>query len=117
MLFSLNCSEHPTYYVKQDISGDSWDEMVYSFKKMVSMQYQEWYEYIWQSLDPHEKFFFESICLNTAPVEHDWRTSLKKLSYFLARKSGRKTKVFIDEYEAPYNCAYECGYFDKVHFF
>jgi len=80
---------------------------------MVSVLYKESYEYLGQSLDPDEKQFYESIRFNTAPAEH-WGDSLQRLSYFLARKSGRKAMVFIDEYEAPINCAYEHGYFDKV---
>jgi hypothetical protein len=102
----------PTY-VKQDITGDSWEEMLGSFRVMVSVLYKESYEYLGQSLDLEEKEFFESIRLNTAPVER-WRISLKRLSNFLARKSGRKAMVFIDEYEAPINRAYEHGYFNKV---
>ena len=103
----------PTY-VKQDITGDSWEEMFGSFRVMVSDLYKESYEYLGDSLNAGEKAFFESIRLNTAPVEH-WRISLKRLSNFLARKSGRKAVVFeIDEYEVPNNCAYERGFFAKV---
>jgi hypothetical protein len=71
------------------------------------------YDYLENSLKPGEKAFFESIRLNTAPVER-WRISLKRLSDFLARKSGRKAMVFIDEYEAPNNRAYELDFFAKV---
>jgi len=102
----------PTY-VKQNITGDSWEEMLGSFREMVSHLYEESYEYLEDSLKPGEKIFFESIRLSTAPVER-WRISLQRLSYFLARKSGRGAMVFIDEYEAPINGAYEHGFFDKV---
>ena len=102
----------PTY-VKQDIIGDSWEEMLESFREMVSDLYKESYGYLEHSLKPEEKAFFQSIRLNTAPVER-WRISLQRLSYFLARKSGRGTMVFIDEYEAPNNRAYELGFFAKV---
>jgi hypothetical protein len=100
-------------HVKQDITGSSWEEMLLSFRGMVSGLYKEWHLYLEHSLDPEEKAFFESVRLNTAPEEH-WRTSLKRLSFFLARKSGRKVMVFIDEYEAPINDAYEGSFFDQV---
>jgi hypothetical protein len=80
---------------------------------MVSALYKEWYQYFEHSLDPEEEAFFESIRLNTASVEH-WMHSLEQLSRFLARKSGRGAMVFIDEYEAPNNRAYELGFFAKV---
>jgi hypothetical protein len=83
---------------------------------MVSGLYEESYEYLGQSLNPGEKEFFESIRLNTAPVER-WRNSLKRLSYFLARKSGRGAMVFIDEYEAPNNRAYEHGFLAQANEF
>jgi hypothetical protein len=102
----------PTY-VKQNIIGDSWEGMFWSFRVMVSVLYKESYEYLGQSLDPEEKEFFESIRFNRAPVEH-WGNSLQRLSYFLGRKSGRGVMVFIDEYEAPINRAYEHGFFAKV---
>jgi hypothetical protein len=63
---------------------------------------------------PLMQAFFESICLNTASVEH-WGNSLKQLSAFLAWKSGQGVMVFIDEYEVPNNHAYELGFFTEVH--
>jgi hypothetical protein len=80
---------------------------------MVSEIYKEWYQYLKDSLDPEELEFFESIRLNNAFVEH-WSHSLKRLSTFLARKSGRRVIVLIDEYEAPNNRAYEHNFFAKV---
>jgi hypothetical protein len=65
----------PTY-VKQNIAGNSWEGMFWSFREMVSDLYKESHEYLWNSLNPGEKAFFESIRLNTAPMEH-WRNSLK----------------------------------------
>ena len=103
---------HPTY-VKQNIIGDSWEGMFRSFRVMVSVLYKESYEYLGQSLDMEEKEFYESMRFNRAPAEL-WGDSLQRLSYFLARKSGRGVLVFIDEYEAPDNRAYELGYFDQV---
>ena len=100
-------------YVKQNLTGNSWEEMFWSFRVMVSDLYEESYEYLGQSLDPEEKEFYESIRFNRAPAEL-WGNSLQRLSYFLARKSGRGVMVFIDEYEAPDNRAYELGYFDQV---
>jgi hypothetical protein len=50
-------------YVKQNITGDSWEEMFSSFRGMVSDIYKEWYEDLGLSLDPEEKAFFASIQL------------------------------------------------------
>jgi hypothetical protein len=111
-VFLSKLFRQPTY-VKQNIIGNSWEGMFWSFTVMVSNLFNESYEYLEHSLKPGEKAFFESIRLNTAPVEH-WKISLQRLSYFLARKSGRGTMVFIDEYEAPNNRAYELGFFAKV---
>jgi hypothetical protein len=83
---------------------------------MVSKLYKGYFEYLGHSLDildPDEKAYFESIRLNTASVEH-WGKSLEQLSDFLARKSGQKVIVFIDEYNAPSSFAYESGYFAQV---
>ena len=103
-------------HVKQDITGDSWDEMFGSFRHMVSKLYEEWSEYLGKSIyKRHEVEFFESILQNTASV-HNWKVSLLALSQFLARKSGRRVMAFIDEYETPNNFAYKYGYSDKVRF-
>jgi len=67
-----------------------------------------------QSLMPSERSYFESILNKTAMVA-DLKTSLYKLSHFLARKFHREVIVLIDEYEAPNNRANEHGYFGKVH--
>ncbi|KIL69450.1 hypothetical protein M378DRAFT_157725, partial [Amanita muscaria Koide BX008] len=96
----------------KNITGGSWEEMFASFRVMVSNLYKEWYQYLGDSLDPEEKRFFDSIRLNTA-VEY-WIHSLNQLTGFLAQKCGRKVMVFIDEYEAPNNRAYELDFFDKV---
>ena len=99
--------------MKQNIIGDSWEGMLWSFRVMISVVYEEWYEYLEHSLNPGEMEFFESIRFNTAPEER-WMNGLKRLSDFLAWESGRKVMVFIDEYEAPNNRAYELGFFAEV---
>jgi hypothetical protein len=103
---------HSTY-VKQNITGNSWEDMFSSFKRMVSNLYKEWYQYLEHILDPEEKAFFESIRLNTAS-EGDWRDGLQRLSVFLARKSEQGAMVFIDEYEVPNNRAYDHGFLAQV---
>lgn len=47
-------------------------------------------------------------------MEDDLTWSLCKLSFFLARKFCRSVIVLIDDYEAPINHAYDCGYFYDV---
>jgi hypothetical protein len=69
---------------------------------MVSNLYNEWYGYLEPSLQgPEETAFFGSIRHNTTNSTERWMTSLKRLSIFLARRSGRGVMVFIDEYETP----------------
>lgn len=84
-----------------------------SFKEMVSEVYREWSWYLKGSLNPEDQEFFDSICRQTASVEK-WKTSLKRLSTFLAEKAHQKVMVFVDEYETPNNCAYEHGFFKEV---
>jgi hypothetical protein len=87
--------------------------MLSDFKTLVSLLYRGWEDCLMQSLKPGDKTYFDTICLKTA-TNADLKKSLYKLSYFLRRKFGRKVIVLIDEYEAPFICAYEHGYFDKV---
>jgi hypothetical protein len=100
-------------YMKQRITGTSWDEMLDSFKTMVSLLYAKWKKYLWDFLDPEQQETFQSIRRKTAS-DGDLRISLELLSLFLAEKSGQKVIVLIDEYEAPNNRAYEHGFFKKV---
>lgn len=58
----------PTY-VQQEITGTCWDEMLLSFRHMISNICQDWHQYLGDSLHPQEKIFFESIRLNTAQLE------------------------------------------------
>jgi hypothetical protein len=102
-------------YVKQNLIGLSWKEMLSAFKILVSELYMKWEDCLVQSLTPVEKTYSESICLEKA-TEADFANSLYELTRFLTRKFGRKVIVLIDEYDAPINCAYEFGYFDKVRF-
>lgn len=44
----------------------------------------------------------------------DYLNSLKKLSYFLRKDSGRKTVVLIDEYDVPLEHAYSNGYHKEM---
>ena len=52
-MFARQLFKQPTY-VKEDITDDSWEEMFWSFRAMVSDLYKQSYEYLGQSLDPEE---------------------------------------------------------------
>ena len=99
--------------MKQNIVGDSWEKMFWSFRELVSRLYRDWYGYLLDSLSPADQPYFESICANEAPEER-WTNSLLRLCEFLAQKSQRKVMVFVDEYEAPNNCSYNHDFFEKV---
>jgi len=100
-------------YVKQKITGTSWDAMRDSFKSIVSVLYGDWHEYLWDSLDLYDQKTFQSIRSKEAS-DAELRASLDLLSQFLYKKSGWKVIVLIDEYEAPNNRAYEFDFFEDV---
>jgi hypothetical protein len=99
--------------MKQNIVGDSWENMFWSFRELVSRLYRDWYGYLLDSLTPADQQYCESICANEAPVKI-WTNSLIRLCEFLTRKSQRKVMIFVDEYEAPNNCSYKHDFFDRV---
>jgi len=98
-------------YMKQLIYGTSWDRMLTSFKMMAVDLYEKWREYLWDSLSEWKQIIFQSLEDMKAS---DTILSLKLLSQLLAKKSGHKVIVLIDEYEAPNNRAYEHGFFNEV---
>ena len=111
--YSLELCRVPAY-MKQMITGTSWDDMLDSFKEMVSLLYEIWREYLWDFLDPVEQEIFQTI-LSKEASDATLRLSLELLSKFLAKRSGRKVIVLIDEYEALNNRAYEFNFFQQVH--
>ena len=99
--------------MKQRITGTSWDEMLGSFKGMVSKLYEEWKEYLWDSLSKKYQITFQSL-IDESASHVTLRASLVLLTQFLGKKSGRKVIVLIDEYEAPNNRAYDFDFFKQV---
>ena len=89
----------PTHLV-QKVAGGSWDATLGNFRTLVSNLYREWQEYLWDSLTPQSRTAFLSILSKTAPVDN-WTNSLAELSHLLAKKSGRKVIVLIDDYDPP----------------
>ena len=99
--------------MKQKINGTSWDGMLASFKRMVSLLYQDWRVYLWDSLSEPNQKSFQSL-ENEEASDATLRGSLELLSQLLATKSGRQVIVLIDEYEVPNNRAYELDFFKQV---
>ena len=97
----------------QNLVGQTWEQMLWSFREMVSELYKNWYEYLRPCLNLAEQALFEAICDNVA-LEKFWMHSLKNLSTFLVRKSRQRVIVLIDEYDAPLNLAYEHGFLADV---
>jgi len=100
-------------YMRQNITGTSWGEMLDSFKSIVSCLYKDWQECLWDSLDAHDQKTIQSL-IDKEASNVTLRTSLTLLSEFLNKKSRRKVIVLIDEYEAPYNRAYGFNFFKEV---
>ena len=100
-------------YMLQNLTGESWEEMLSDFRDMVSDLYAEWEDCLMQFLKLSERSYLESIRDKTATTA-DLKKSLYKLSHFLAEKFCQGVIVLIDEYEAPNNHAYDHGYFVKV---
>ena len=67
--------------MKQNIVGDSWKGMLWSFRELVSQLYSDWNEYLLDSLSPADQRYFESIRANEAP-EEQWISSLLRLCKF-----------------------------------
>ena len=60
-----------------------------------------------------EKLVFESILKETSSIEK-LATSIKDLSGYLKRYSGKEVYILIDEYDAPIQTAYIKGYYDDM---
>jgi len=106
--------KHPVIFFDfEDLTGESWEEMLSDFKDLVSGLYREWKDCLMQYFEPVDKTYFESICLKTA-TKTQLKKSLYRLSYFLAQKFGREVIVLIGEYEVLNNRAFQHGYVDKA---
>jgi hypothetical protein len=102
----------PTY-VTQDVIGDTWDEMLSSFRRRVSLLFEEWHQSLRGSLNSKDDAFFEAIRLETAS-QGQLKDSLYLLSIFLARRFEKKVIVLIDEYDAPITFAFKSNFFEQV---
>ena len=99
--------------MKQRISGTSWDAMLGSFKVLIAKLYEGWKSYLLDSLSEQKKKIFQSY-MDEIADGIQLRVSLERLTTFLAKKSGRKVIILIDEYDAPNNRAYEFNFFKQV---
>lgn len=81
--------------------------------RMIEEQFNK-YDYLLDGdlLNEKEKAFYQSVTVdmsdNTAAV------SLRALSDFLSRYYGKKTIIFLDEYDAPMQEAYANGYWKEM---
>lgn len=64
-------------------------------------------------LKPSEQAYYRRI-LDLTGSEADYQVSLLYLSHYLRRYYDRKTIILIDEYDAPIQCAYDHGFYDKA---
>jgi hypothetical protein len=99
--------------VTQDVTGKTWDGMLSSFRRRVSLLYEEWRQSLRGSLDSNENAFFEAICLETAS-EGQLEDSLYLLSIFLTRRFEKEVIVLVDDYDAPITFAFKNDFFEQV---
>ena len=71
------------------------------------------YNHILPDLEPDSATFFKAIVKGRADFGQI-QTALKKLAEFLHNKYNERCIVLIDEYDTPFNKAYERGYMKSV---
>ena len=71
------------------------------------------YDHVLPSLSSAEAKFFKAIQDETANIGQ-MKLALRHLAAFLHKKYDKKCIVLIDEYDTPFNEAYEVGYLKSV---
>ncbi len=96
------------------VQNDTWISMYKSFRLFIQREFQK-HDYVLQGkvLKPSEKEFYQRI-INLEADEEEYQVSLLNLSAYLYRYAGVKPIILIDEYDAPIQCAYEHGFYDKA---
>lgn len=100
------------------IQNNTWNDMYGSFTFFMQQEYQR-HAYLWQSdvLTESEKAYGKRI-MNGQAKPYEYQMSLWQLSQFLQRYTHKAVLIFIDEYDAPLQAAFEFGFYDQaIQFF
>lgn len=96
--------------------GKNYTDTLQGIKKQIVKLYSG-YPFLWNyaSFDRNEKIALEHITEDMGEV--DTAYSLNLLSALLEKYYGKKTLIFLDEYDTPLQEAYIGGYWDELTMF
>lgn len=104
----------------QTVKGDSYDEALATLCILIRALYND-KSYLLESaaLTETDKMYFQQILSGFDSQGNrvslaEYKQSLKQLTYFLRKDSGKRAVVLIDEYDVPLEHAYSKGYYPKM---
>ena len=104
----------------QTVYGENYTEALRSLKSLIQDEYDK-NNYLLHSdrLSENEKLYFQRILkekddTGKKATATDYRKSLKNLTLFLRKDSGKRVVVLIDEYDVPLEKAYQEGFYRKM---
>ncbi len=108
-------NQYPLIFLTmKDVQNDTWPMLWESFRLLMAAEYQK-HAYLLEgdALGPYEKEYFEKILTGKGSAA-EYQVSLSYLTMYLFRHHHVKPIVLIDEYDAPLECAYECGFYTEA---
>ena len=98
----------------KDVSGLSFSSIVEQMRLLLSMLYGR-YNFLRTTdcLSEEDKLYFKKITSGTS-TQDELVTALQYLTRFLSLYYGKSPILLIDEYDAPIQCAWDCGYYKEV---
>ncbi len=108
-------NQYPVIFLTlKDVQNDTWEMLFESFKLAISAEYQK-HSYLLEgdALGEYEKEYFKKIIHTTASAA-EYQVSLAYLTLYLWKYHGREPVILIDEYDAPLQYAYECGFYKEA---
>lgn len=102
------------FLTMKDVQNDTWAMLYDAFRLAISAEYNKHlYLLEGETLSDYEKLFFRKILTGEAsPAEY--QVSIAYLSDYLARYFHEKPIILIDEYDAPLQYAYQCGFYQEA---
>ena len=107
-------NQHPVIFVTfKNVISDNYESAYKLISNIISNLYSEFKDYLYDSLEAHEKHDFDAILFGNAP-EAKIYFSIERLSFYLSKKSGKSVFILIDEYDSAVHSGFINGYYDKV---